>query len=36
MANDAAAPRKLGKYDLIEEVGRGAYGVVYRGRDPFV
>ena len=27
---------KLGKYDLIEEVGRGAYGVVYRGRDPFV
>lgn len=37
MANDAAqAPRKLGKYDLIEEIGRGAYGVVYRGRDPFV
>jgi serine/threonine-protein kinase len=36
MANEAAALRKLGKYDLIEEVGRGAYGVVYRGRDPFV
>ena len=36
MANDAAAPRKLGKYDLIEEIGRGAYGVVHRGRDPFV
>jgi eukaryotic-like serine/threonine-protein kinase len=36
----AAAPepvlRKLGKYELIEEVGRGAYGAVYRGRDPFV
>ena len=27
---------KLGKYDLVEEVGRGAYGVVFRGRDPFV
>lgn len=38
MANEtaAAAPRKLGKYDLIEEVGRGAFGVVHRGRDPFV
>jgi serine/threonine protein kinase len=36
MANEAAALRKLGKYDLVEEVGRGAYGVVYRGRDPFV
>ncbi|MGH8441891.1 MAG: serine/threonine-protein kinase [Nevskiaceae bacterium] len=36
MANEAAPLRKLGKYDLIEEVGRGAYGVVYRGRDPFV
>jgi len=36
---DAAAPPglgKLGKYDLVEEVGRGAFGVVYRGRDPFV
>jgi serine/threonine-protein kinase len=36
MANEAATLRKLGKYDLVEEVGRGAYGVVYRGRDPFV
>jgi serine/threonine-protein kinase len=40
MANEPsrAAPAlgKLGKYDLVEEVGRGAYGVVYRGRDPFV
>ncbi len=37
MANEAGAGiRKLGKYDLIEEIGRGAYGVVHRGRDPFV
>lgn len=34
--NETAATRKLGKYDLIEEIGRGAYGVVHRGRDPFV
>ncbi len=27
---------KLGKYELVEELGRGAFGVVYRGRDPFV
>ena len=38
MANDTPFPglKKLGKYDLIEEIGRGAYGVVHRGRDPFV
>lgn len=27
---------KLGKYELVAELGRGAFGVVYRGRDPFV
>jgi serine/threonine protein kinase len=38
MANEAAAAstQKIGKYDLVEEVGRGAFGVVHRGRDPFV
>jgi serine/threonine-protein kinase len=26
-------PSRLGKYELIEEVGRGAFGIVYRARD---
>ena len=29
-----APPAKLGKYDVIGEIGRGAMGVVYRGFDP--
>lgn len=29
-------PQKIGKYDVISVVGRGAMGVVYRGHDPYV
>ncbi len=31
----ADMPRKLGKYEVMDIVGRGAMGVVYLGYDPF-
>jgi len=31
---DQETPKKLGRYEIVRELGKGAMGVVYEGRDP--
>lgn len=31
-----SAPKKIGKYDVIKEIGKGSMGVVYLGFDPYI
>jgi serine/threonine protein kinase len=32
----ASLPKKIGKYDVIDVIGKGGMGIVYRAQDPFL
>ncbi|MEJ2761732.1 MAG: serine/threonine protein kinase, partial [Gammaproteobacteria bacterium] len=28
-------PEKIGKYEILKQIGRGSMGIVYEGHDPY-
>ena len=36
MAMAQGTPTKLGRYEIVDEIGKGAMGVVYLAKDPLI